>query len=317
MGNKTSASYNSVAEICEKLNENLQSFPTNGCFTLQDFLENSQEISKQLEINEMPLELLDQVANLVQQYKNLKSYDPEKKTLENQIADILKNIPNPNVNETSGADFWLDIYNLLVYDLLSHSKFSTFNKLGENLPTFDHRIQEFPEGITFTQINLALNQILNKNGISINYYNMYQTDEREFCQLLLSSFYPTDHIYTGLTYNLEVINVFSKKARDLILMHVILNNRLDFTGPFRYSENDSHLQLPKSIDESKQFQDIDLFQDVLDVILFTVNMDFENLSFLNQPIYADFIQSNKKHFDDCFQKRLEIEKQKKTTKAIK
>jgi hypothetical protein len=48
-----------------------------------------------------------------------------------------------------------------------------------------------------------------------------------------------------------------------------------------------------------------------------VGMDFENLSFLRQPVYAEFIEEHSEYFNTTFTKRIEIEKAKQKEKQEK
>lgn len=87
-------------------------------------------------------------------------------------------------------------------------------------------------------------------------------------------------------------------------MHIILDNNSSFSGNFKYSKNNDHLKLPKSIEKSDQYMEINLFDDVIDLLLFTLNIDFENLLFLKQPIFADFIEENFEYFNKTFNQQL-------------
>lgn len=313
MGSNQSASFDSIENVLEKLNNDLQSLPTMGSFSPSDFLNDLQKIKSSQESMGKPTEIVDQIYNLCIEQSQLKSYDPKQKELHDQITELLVQVPNPLVdeNDDDSREFWLGVYNLLVYDIISHSKFSAMSKSG-NVPTFDHRVQELPENVTLNQINLKLNYVMDRNlDQVVNFYQMYLEDKHEFCQVLMGTFYTVDHIYAGLTYNLEVINCFSKKVQNLILMHVILNNRSDFSGEFRYSKDDDHLKLPESIENSDQYLAIDSFEDVLDVVLFTVSRDYENLSFLRQPMYQDFIEEHSEYFNETFEKRHQTELEKK------
>lgn len=315
----TTSSYNSIDDVITKLNAELQNLPAMGSFTPNDFLSDPQKIILSQESFGLSTEHVDTVINLYNVLNGLKSYDTQQNELKKQLGELIKQIPNPIVDENAdeqSREFWIKIYNLLVYDILANSKFSAMGKSGKT-PTFDHRILELPENITLNQINLYLNHLLDRKLKSVkNYYQLYLDDEKELCKELMN-LYPSDHIYGGLTYNLEVINCFSKKVQNLILMHVILNNQSSWVGEFKYSKDNSHLKLPESIEESYQFSSIDKLDDVLDCTLFTVGMDFENLSFLRQPMYTEFIEEHSEYFNNIFTKRLEHEKAKQKEKQEK
>lgn len=309
MGNSPAKSFDSINDVLQHVNEKILSFSALGSFAPNDFVENLDFIKTK---NPEMLNTINEISVISNQMKSLNKYDPLATTLKNTILQLLTQIPNPIVDETQGYEFWLKIYNLLICDTLCRSKFRMLGKSG-NVPTLNHKIQELPQGMTFNQINLMLNYEIDDCPKTItNYYQLFIDNEKDFSQTILKTFYTTDNIYVGLTYNLEVIKCFSKKVQNVILMHVILDNKPDFSGDFRYNCDNNHLKLPQNIEKSEQFLAIDEFDDALDLILFTVGIDFENLSFLKQCAYREFIDEHQEYFSQCAIQRHKKELEKKT-----
>jgi ATP-dependent Lon protease len=144
---------------------------------------------------------------------------PQKIETENKINEFLLTVPNPIVHENEGYDFWIIIYNLLV------SKFVVNCEFGSKNITFNDKIFSIPKDILFSQLNLKLNHILNQNLPVQNYYEIFKENEEYFVKQIMNNVYSIDCIFRGMTHYLEELDNFSKPVKDLILMHIILNNK--------------------------------------------------------------------------------------------
>lgn len=300
MGNKiVSENLNSVDDIVTKLNEELSHLPKMGCYFKNEFLNNSEKIKMQLEKSEVSAGIVDKIIKLNSDQSNLKVNDPLYFELESEMQQLINQIPNPIVdeNDEKSKDFWLKIYNLFIYNVVSNLKFSTRSNL-KNVLAFNNRIQKLPNNVTLNQINLQLNYVLHNNSSQIkNFYQIYLNDEKEIVRLLFDQFYAINRSYTGMTSNLEVLNCFSDKVKNLIFMHIILDNKLDLYGDVKFLCNDDCVKLPESIEESDQYLAIDNFDDMLDAILFRTSSKYDNLSFLRQSPFKNFVKNNSEYFN--------------------
>lgn len=328
MGSKQSKTCPSVDKVIEIVNEKLKQLPKRGSYRHNEFLENKEEIKNNQTKYGISSDAVDAIVDKLYQINDLEKIKKEAinvkynfyfKTIEkdkiisiakakekelnekienikNEIYILQQDVPNPIVDESIGEKFWLKIYNLIIHNAIANRKYKFIGK-SDNISGFDG-VSKIPVDITFNQLNMMLNTILyGKETKFFNLYESYTNNEEEFVKKLLNIMYSIDHIYRGLTRNLEVLNIFSQSVKDFILMHILINNAGDFVGPFKYSVDNEHLQLPKSIEESEQYQNVKFFDDAYDILMFTVSSRMESMSFLYDPVCEDFINRKIKSFD--------------------
>lgn len=309
MGNSNSANHRETfEEYVTDLNENLSKIPKDGFFLKDDFKNNSEKIKEsQLKLG-LPVEDVDNVLQQITILDNLKRdelYDGESL----KLSELVCKIPN-SIVEQNHTEFWTKIYNLLSLDKLLNHKYSFMGKS----PLKDIYFTEIdiPEEISYNQLNVMFNKILKFEEIK-NIYQLYIEDEASFSKLLLDNFYTSDHIFTGLTHNLSILNDYSEPVKNVILTHILINNRSDFIGQFRYNTSRDDLSFPQNIEDSIQYQSISNFEDSYNLIAFTSSDKMNQLSFIHQQNIQEFIGKNYENFKETqtLRNNEEIEKNNK------
>lgn len=308
MGNSNSTNHHETfEEYVIDLNTNLVKIPKDGIFLIDDFKNNSEKIKEsQLKLG-LSLEDVDNVLQQIDILDNLKNEDESLK-----LDELLCKISN-SIVEQNHQEFWTKIYNLLILDKLLNHKFSFMGK--SLLKEIFFTEVNIPEDFSYNQLNVMFNKILKFKEIK-NIYQLYIEDEASFSKLLLNHFYTSDHIFTGLTHNLSILNDYSDAVKNVILMHILINNHQDFMGPFRYNTNRDDLLLPKSINESIQYQSISNFEDSYSLITFTCSEKMSQLSFIYQQDIQEFIGKNTEYFKETHTLRNNEELGKKNKELV-
>lgn len=321
MGNKNTKNYSSLEDIINDINIELQNIPKNGYYLLSEFekkFQNSEYLlilNKLVEINDIKAKIDALDSKYGSNYKIFKEYENNLEILNNEANDLCKEIPNPLA--TGNTDFWLKMYNIIICSKISSLKYNFMGKIIKNIPYFQ-KCEIFPENITFDQLNIWFNlHFETKTEVFVDIFQEYLNDEYKFTQKLLDNFYTTDHIFEGLNYNLNILDNYPDNIKDFFLTHILINNNPDFTGPFSYNDEDDYLKVPKNIEDSLQYKNINILEDFCTILNFIVNDKMNQMSFFQNPILIDYINRNQKYFEENKEKSIIDEQIKNQEKKAK
>lgn len=300
-----------ISTIIITLNNDIESYPKLGTFTLEQFIHEPELIKNSQRSKGLDVDIVDEVLILLKQSLDIFNQIEQSSLCEDDLSDqndiiheriniLRKEIPNPIIDESMDRTFWTKIYNLLLCKMIFDVKCSK---------TFVHEFIEYfngdlpiPESISLNQLNQALYN-LNVNfdfdfdpecKKFINMYDYCYNNEKKFSRTLLCNIYIVDNIFAGLTHNIEtVIRKYSQPVQNVILMHIIISNGLYANNIFITDYNaNSKESLLQEIEYTEEWNNIVTFNDVFDLCIFQNHTDISLLTYTNDKIVKDFIENN-------------------------